>query len=177
VLHPGDFSDGHIDYGVLEDHLKRIVDRYRCSALTFDGYESAFLIQRLREHVRTAGHVSRACVIDDVSTSAGRIWQVWESTKVALNAGVAHAAYHELLHLELSFLSAHNERVECPTTGLVTTKDVAIGSLSADRISPRIRCADAPKLQVEDPRPSQAASAVGCRRRWRWSASPLTMSA
>ena len=126
VLRPGDFADGHIDYRKLEELLREILDRYRCTELTFDGYESLYLIQNLREHVRASGHKSRACRIDDASTSADRIWHVWETTKVALNAGVVHAAYHDLLYQELRFLFVHNQRVECPTSGPVKTKDASI---------------------------------------------------
>ncbi len=124
---PSDYdeNDYQIDYTAVEEDLKRIIRAFQPHLLTFDQFNSAQLIQRLRTFVRNA-QLPKQTTIEKHAATAPLNWAMAETFKTALGMGLIHAPYHDLADLELRFLQKTREqRVDKPSTGPIQTKDVA----------------------------------------------------
>ncbi len=122
---PGDFdyNNFQVDYEVVEDEIESLITRFIPSEVSFDQWNSVGTIQRLNKFVRGRGLPKHVAIYEKTATSSEN-WAVAETFKTALNMGLVHSPYFDLLDLEASFLIEKNRRVDHPTTGPVQTKDV-----------------------------------------------------
>jgi hypothetical protein len=143
---PQEFPDGHIDYAVVLDDIKSIVRGFAPNQVSFDQGYSAWMISELKKWA-TYERPIRPTTFFKRSATAPLNWTVAEVTKTACGLGYVHAPEHELLSQEMKFLQktvrpgALYGRVDHPTSGPVTTKDVwdafsnVIYSLIGDRVA------------------------------------------
>lgn len=122
--HPSDYDDSTIDYIAVEADIIERAKAFRPSMLTFDQFNSAGMIQRIRKALDESGGPKRTQV-EEVTATAKLNWKMAETLKAALNMGLVHAPHHELLELELRFLQLKAGRVDHPSSGPVQSKDVA----------------------------------------------------
>lgn len=119
---PGDFESMEMDYIVIEDRIKDLVDRFLPSDVTFDQWNSIGLIQRLQKH---ANRNFKPCSVSERTATASVNWRTAETFKTALSLGLIHSPYYELAELECMFLrKLPGDKVDHPATGPCTTKDV-----------------------------------------------------
>lgn len=119
---PGDFPDGLIDYDIIEEELRRCLAAFRLERLTFDSFNSATMIKHLQDYAHDLG---RHPAIHVVNPSHTHNRQVAEQLKATLYEGRIRSPLHQLAHDELLFLTDDGYRVDHPTTGPCTTKDIA----------------------------------------------------
>lgn len=127
VLHawePSSFEDNKLDYLVVERDICAYIDAFMPGLVTFDQFSSAPLMAHLREHIRKRQY-PKNIMVDERTATKPQNWAMAECFKTALNMGLIHAPYSELLELELTFLQVKGDRVDHPTSGPVQTKDVA----------------------------------------------------
>lgn len=124
VWRPRDFPDGKIDYIHVENEVFRKAVAFGVSRLSFDPYNSAGAIQRLRARLADA-NLPKRCDVTEATPSFTRNWRVAEVFKTAAGMRMVHAPAFKLAHDELEFLQVENGRVVPPTTGPVRTSDVA----------------------------------------------------
>lgn len=120
-----DFPDGFIHYPSVEAEIAELMVRYPMVTLTFDPWNSAGTIDRLRSFAHGGRPRLRTNVFDH-KPSQPKNWRVAEVFKAAAMAGLVHIpaeltdALEELAHLQVI-----GQRVDHPTTGPVTSKDIA----------------------------------------------------
>lgn len=143
---PQDFEDGHIDYAVVLDDIKAIVRGFAPAQMSFDQGYSAWMISELKKWA-TWERPIRPTTFFKRSATQPLNWTVAEVMKTACGLGYVHAPYYELLSQEMKFLQktmasgALYGRVDHPTSGPVTTKDVwdaasnCVYSLIGDRVA------------------------------------------
>lgn len=127
VIHywkPTDFPNNQIDYYAIQQEVQGYISRFAPGMVTFDQYNSAQLIQGLRQWVM-AQDLPRHCSVDVRNATAQVNWAMAETYKTALNMGLIKAPYFEQAELELRFLQRTNKKVEAPKMGPVQTDDVA----------------------------------------------------
>lgn len=118
---PGDFPNGHIDLTTIEIITRQRLDDFSTlESLTFDSYQSAGMIERLREHVQSKRRYTN---IGEFSPTRQKARQIAETTKVALYERRVHAPDYPLLIDELLYLQDQGDRVDHPSTGPVITND------------------------------------------------------
>lgn len=122
VLRPSDFHDGIIDYDYVEAELRRYLAAFRLERLTFDAFNSAAMIRHLLDYAHELG---RHPAIQVVHPSHTHNRMVAEQLKVTLYEGRIHSPFDQLAHDELLFLRDDGFRVDHPSTGPCTSKDVA----------------------------------------------------
>ncbi len=143
----GDWSDQRIHYSVddtrgdddegltVEADIWDYIRRFQPDECSFDQWNSVGTIERLGSKARRA-KLPKTTTVYERTTTAPLDWRRWEAFKVATNMGLVHAPsvdVHgdpldaaEIAELELRFLTSPKPgRVDHPTTGPVTTKDVA----------------------------------------------------
>jgi hypothetical protein len=143
---PQEFPDGHIDYAVVLDDIKNICRGFAPDQISFDQGYSAWMISELKKWATWERPV-RPCQFFKRSATAPLNWTVAEVTKTACGLGYVHAPTYDLLSQEMKFLQksmsagALYGRVDHPTSGPVTTKDVwdavsnVVYSLIGDRVA------------------------------------------
>jgi hypothetical protein len=143
---PAEFPDGHIDYAVVLDDIKNIVRGFAPTQLSFDQGYSAWMISELKKW-STWERPIRPTTFFKRAATAPLNWTVAEVTKTACGLGYVHAPTYDLLSQEMKFLQksmtagAMYGRVDHPTSGPVTTKDVwdafsnCVYSLIGDRVA------------------------------------------
>lgn len=127
VLHawrPSEFPNHTINYGVIEDELFGFIRRFNLAELTFDQFNSAGSIDRLRDRSVNAGLARQPAIYERTSTQKVN-WEMAQVFKAAVLQGSVHAPGHDLARSELEFLVQTGDRVDHPTSGPVQTKDVA----------------------------------------------------
>ena len=129
---PGDFQtidqitgEAHyeMDYEDIEADIKRWGEGFLFTDLSFDQWNSISFVQRLG---RFMGKISyKNSRVWERTTTAPINWMTAETMKVALSLDRVHMPYLELAELELKFLQKlPGDKVDHPSTGPVTTKDV-----------------------------------------------------
>jgi hypothetical protein len=143
---PQEFPDGHIDYEVVLDDIKMVVRGFAPDQVSFDQGYSAWMISELKKW-STWERLVRPTTFFKRAATAPLNWTVAEVTKTACGLGYVHAPDYPLLHDEMVFLQktmnagALYGRVDHPTSGPVTTKDVwdcfsnVVYSLIGDRVA------------------------------------------
>jgi hypothetical protein len=123
VWQPKDSPGGEINYLEVEDALRELLVHFRIAELTFDSYNSASLIDRLRAFVYQQNISS---LIGLRNPTQRTNWEDAEIFKTALAMGNIHSPDHELAERELLFLQWDGGyRVHPPTSGPCTTSDIA----------------------------------------------------
>jgi hypothetical protein len=122
VWKPADFEDHHIDYTVVETELLSVIERFRLARLTFDQFNSQFLVQRL---LPQAARLGLGTSINTLTTTKSTKWDRYMLMKTLANQGLLHAPFHELALQELRFLCSTGTKIGAPTSGPVTTDDIA----------------------------------------------------
>ena len=120
VWRPRDFLNHVINYIEIEKELLSVIERFRLKSLTFDKYNSSFLIDRLREKTRKLGIGTQ---IRSVDTTHDNKFERYELLKTLANQGLVHAPPHDLAEDETRFLKISGTTIGHPTTGPVTTDD------------------------------------------------------
>jgi hypothetical protein len=143
---PQEFPDGHIDYAIVLDDIKNIVRGFAPDQMSFDQGYSAWMISELKKW-STWERLVRPTTFFKRSATAPLNWTVAEVTKTACGLGYVHAPTYDLLAQEMKFLQktmnqgALYGRVDHPTSGPVTTKDVwdcvsnVVYSLIGDKVA------------------------------------------
>lgn len=121
---PKEFPNGIIDYLEVNDHLYSYLKAFRLRELTFDQYSSVQATQELQRRARLEGLHWQPRIYERTAT-AHQNQQGYELFKTALNAGLIHLPPHDLGKSELESLTLKGEKVVAPSSGPVTTKDVA----------------------------------------------------
>jgi hypothetical protein len=127
VIHhwaPSDFPDGRIDYRTVEDQLFAYIRAFNLAQLTFDTWNSAGSIQRLRHRAQDARLPVQPQIHERTPTAKAN-WEVAEIFKTAAGHGIIHAPAYPLADAELRGLELLNGKVAAPTAGDVRTKDIA----------------------------------------------------
>ena len=119
---PGDFDPMEMNYLIITEEIGKLIDGFMPTDVTFDQWNSISMIQTLQ--VRANQHFKRANVYER-SATAPINWRTAETFKTALSLNLVHAPYYELADLECRFLrKMPGDKVDHPTTGPCTTKDV-----------------------------------------------------
>jgi hypothetical protein len=123
---PGDYprTNFEIPYGEVEQDIKGYLDAFMPSQVSFDQFNSISIIENLNLHAKRKHYPKRVSVFEKTAT-AQENWRVAETFKSALNLGLVHSPYFELLELEATYLQdLGNNKVDHPDSGPVQTKDV-----------------------------------------------------
>jgi hypothetical protein len=122
---PSSFPDNNyeIDYLAVADEITELAKGFMPTQLTFDQFNSAMLIQRIRKDLREA-QLPKATQIWEQTATAKLNWAMAECFKTALYLGLIHAPWYDQAEKELMFLQDKGGKVEAPTVGAVQTKDV-----------------------------------------------------
>lgn len=123
VWRPGDFEGRRIDYSAVEAEVRRHIDAFAPHQVTFDSWQSMAMIQNLTEHARKRGLRTH---VRELKTTNRDNRERAEAFKGALYDNRVHAPFHELTRDELLFLQDLGSKVDHPTSGPVTTNDVAV---------------------------------------------------
>ena len=118
---PADFPDGHIRLHDVEAELKQLIQRFRLHRLTFDQFNSASLVENLGMF---ASRREKKTEVEVVSATQTRNRSVAECFKLALYEGRVHIPDHSLARDELLALTEYGHRVDHPSSGPTTTKDI-----------------------------------------------------
>ncbi|MCC5952802.1 MAG: hypothetical protein JJU45_11985 [Acidimicrobiia bacterium] len=121
---PSEFADGVVNYLQIEDEIFDLVKAFGIQTLTFDRWNSAEVIQRLRRRSRQA-ELPKGISIFERSPTAALNWAVAEVFKTALGHDIIHAPHDALADAELRSLELRNGKVCTATSGDVVTKDLA----------------------------------------------------
>lgn len=125
---PTDFPDNNnqIDYVKIgTEHLPGFLDTFMPDEMTFDQWNSAFIIDWLKAHVRKKQYPKRVTVFEKTATAPYN-WERAETFKTGLGMNLIHAPWYEQAEQELKFLQkTADQKVDHPTSGPVQTKDVA----------------------------------------------------
>lgn len=137
---PRDFPGEVINYIKVREELAHYINLYRPLAITFDQYNSAGLMQELRDDIRKMGIAN--CRIAEVTATQKVNWNRWEAFKTALYLDLVHVPpncitygphgefdHSEYSKQELKFLQevqvGQTKRVEKQSLGPIQTKDIA----------------------------------------------------
>ena len=128
--HPSDYPGSRIDYADIEADIIARAKAFVPSDISFDQFNSVAMIQRIQRALDQANLPKRVTVSERTATASVN-WRMAETFKSAINMGLVHMPYHELLELELRFLTLKTaNRVDHPTSGPVKTKDVADSAIN-----------------------------------------------
>jgi hypothetical protein len=125
VWRPDDYDDGEIDqYGVAHEALEYIRD-FRIAELTVDSYDAPLITQYLARLV-SQHNMSWCPRFFEVPASAKRNRLEAKIFRDAIGLDRVHSPEHDDARRELLFLQQGADgKVGPPTTGLVTTSDIA----------------------------------------------------
>lgn len=121
VWKPDEFEERHVVFSTVQRDLEQYLVHFEPQRLTFDSWNSASLIQNLREFAQERG---LRVHIGEFSPGRSQSRQIAELFKEALYDGRIHSPAHQLALDELLFLQDLGHRIEAPTTGPVITDDV-----------------------------------------------------
>lgn len=124
VWHPSDFDGGRINYTYIEDEIFELIKAFGASQVTLDQFNSAQIIERLKERVSDA-NLPRPCAVFERTATASRNFEMAEIFKAAAGMGRLHLPDHPLARLELEYLQIDGKKVHAPTAGPVQTDDLA----------------------------------------------------
>lgn len=160
---PRDFPDGVINYEQVEDEIFDIIRRFNLTKLTFDPWNSAGSIQKLRTRVARSG-LPWATDVSETHPTAELNWQAYEVFKTAIGHGIVHAPAYALAEAEFSSVQLVNGKIVPADAGDTRTKDVldamvfaaysAIGDGSEELFA---RLAELPVLATRSVPPTVAA--------------------
>lgn len=137
---PKNFPGEVINYIAVREELAMYANLYRPVAITFDQYNSAGLMQELRNDTRKMGIQNLR--ISEVTATQKVNWNRWEAFKTALYLGLVHIPpdciemekdgefdHSEYAKQELKFLqeiqTGQTKRVDKQELGPIQTKDIA----------------------------------------------------
>lgn len=126
VLHawkPADFAGGTIDYQHIENEIFSFITHFAIHDLTFDQWNSAGVIQHLQARADHADLPWRTRVSEQRATHTHN-WEAYETFKTAIGHHLIHAPHHSHARSEMEAVMVNNNRLEHPTSGPVTTKDL-----------------------------------------------------
>ena len=121
---PADFEGHEVDYDTIGNELQHYLDAFLPYEMTFDQFNSTGIIHRLQRHARAKRYPKEVSIYERPATATLN-WQTYETFKTALGLGLVHAPFYHHANMELTFLQEKNGRVDHPTSGPVSTKDVA----------------------------------------------------
>lgn len=119
---PDDFTDGHVDYRIVEPEAKAIMDLFKPVRFTVDQWNGRSIVENLKDHAYTQRYRT---TVDSIDTNQIRNRKLAENFKVALYEGRVHSPPHAPARDELLYLRDDGNRVDHPSTGPVTTNDIA----------------------------------------------------
>jgi hypothetical protein len=122
---PAEFADGIIDYELIYAELASLMDPFAITQFSFDQWNSAGLLDRLKVHATTSPHSYTHPNIEVRDATKKYNPRVAETLKTALSRRLVHAPVHPLTHAELRGLELRNGKVDHPTRRPVTTADLA----------------------------------------------------
>lgn len=122
VWSPADFPDHEVDFNVVLDRLRDVIDRFTPSRITIDQYEREFFINKLEEYVHHKALVG-AVTIDKHTTSTKKFEDAMTFRR-AVNMGLVHAPPHRLAEDELTYVQLRGTKVSAPESGPVQTDDL-----------------------------------------------------
>jgi hypothetical protein len=120
---PQDFPTREINYPYVDKQLEERIRKFPIHMFTFDQYNSAGSIDRLR----TAGHqpdLPWTTEVEERAATRDLNWKMFETFKTALGHGLIHAPSDPLLRAELEALEFDKGRVDHPHRGDVQSKDL-----------------------------------------------------
>jgi hypothetical protein len=120
---PSDFG-GRIDYEVIYEELRSLLDRFPFTQFTFDPWNSAGHRARLEAYARESPHIYSLPNIFVRPETSRYNHRTAETLKTALHRRLVHAPMHGLAHAELRALETRNGKVSHPLGGPVTTDDL-----------------------------------------------------
>lgn len=120
---PRNFPDGIINYPQIEDEIFDIISRFNLTKLTFDPWNSAGSIQRLRSRVAASG-LPWTTTISETHPTAELNWRAYEVFKTAVGHGIVHAPAHALAEAEFSTVQLVNGKIVPADAGDTRTKDI-----------------------------------------------------
>jgi hypothetical protein len=121
---PRDFPGGIIDYFDVNNDVYSDIQAFHLVEVTFDQYSSVQTIQDLQRRARLEGLHWNPRIYERTAT-ADQNQKSYELFKTALNAGLIHFPPHDLARAELESLILKGEKVVAPSSGPITSKDVA----------------------------------------------------
>ena len=124
AFQPSDFPEGRIDYRFIESHLSMLITEFSPAVVTFDQHNSEHFIQNLNATLPVTHRFPRTSISTRHAT-ASRNWDDAERFKTLMGQQRIHAPSHELARAELLFLELEGVRVDHPSSGPVTTSDIA----------------------------------------------------
>lgn len=124
---PKKFEHGTIDQLEVMEEIGYYIQTFRPYEFTFDQFNSATMIQWLRQHMSEKG--IGGIRIGEVTATKAMNWNRWEVFKTALNLEYIHIPKNcpDSLYAsqELKFLQEKGGRIEKQDIGPVQTKDIA----------------------------------------------------
>lgn len=126
VLHhwaPRDFPEGVVSYVQIEDELYDYVKAFNLDTLTFDHWNSAGAIQRIKRRVVASG-LPRRTKVRKIDPTATLNWDAYEVFKTAVGHGIIHAPAYELAEAEFRAVEVVNGKIQPAEAGETRTKDV-----------------------------------------------------
>ncbi len=127
IWRPSDYADRQVDYDEIAETAVELATVYD-AAITIDQYQSMAMIDKINRRLeqRSAGGLRGAQMAPQVVNTTGPSkLERWELTKGCASEGRLHAPFDKQAHDELSFLRRVDHRIEAPTSGPVTTDDLA----------------------------------------------------
>jgi len=124
---PSDYPQRQVDYDEIADVATQLAIEFD-AAITVDQYQSMSIIDKITERLnRRSARGPRSLGLTPTVVQHGRDEKLtrWDLTKTTAAEGRVHAEFHKLLSDELNFLRRVDHRIEAPTSGPVTTDDVA----------------------------------------------------
>ncbi len=121
---PSDFPEGIVNYMAIEDEILGYIQAFNIQTLTFDQWNSASSLQRLRSRAERL-NLPRRPTIEERFATKDRNLQVYEIYKTAIGHGIVHAPDYALARDELRGLQYVRGRIEPSEAGDTRTKDVA----------------------------------------------------
>ena len=111
-----------MDYDVIEEAILKDVVDFQIQDTTFDSYNSISLIAHVNARARKN---QRPGISYELTPTHALNWEIAETFKMALALDLIHFPQHDLLQAELEFLKLlPGNKVDHPTEGVITTKDV-----------------------------------------------------
>jgi len=118
---PSDFPAGHIDLTAIETIADQLLVAFPTTvSLTFDSYQSAGIIERLRRNAQSRGTHTH---IGEFSPNRKEQLRIARIAKAAIYERRVHAPDYPLMIDELLYLEDQGDRVDHPSSGPVITDD------------------------------------------------------
>lgn len=124
---PRNYSNHQVDYDEIAEVAVELAVRFG-ARITLDQFQSMAMTDKIDARLATRGlsGLQRALMSPTVVPSEPHEKLArWELVKTIAAEGRLHAPYHQLLHDELSYLRRIDRHIAAPTSGPVTTDDLA----------------------------------------------------